>query len=432
MAKIKLPYGKGTAEAVIPDERLKGVLTCGAHGYHADKPEADLIREAMEHPIGSPRLRELSRDKKNIVLIASDHTRPVPSRLLFPALLSEIREGNPDAVVTVLIATGFHRPTTREELAAKFGEEYMDRDDIRFVVHKGYEAGNMVEAGILPSGGLLKVNRIAAEADLLIAEGFIEPHFFAGFSGGRKSVLPGVCSAETVMANHCSKFIASPFARTGNLPGNPIHEDMVYAAKKLGLAFILNVALDSEKKVIRAFAGDFDMAHQAGCEFVGGLAGVKAVPADIVISTNGGWPLDQNIYQSVKGMTAAEAACKPGGVIIMVSECIEGHGSQSLYDTFASGEEKEAIMKRFLETPMEATEPDQWQAQIMCRVLLKHPVIMVTSAPKEMVTAMQMEYADSIEAAIKKAEEILGNPEAGITVIPDGVSVIVKEETGGI
>ena len=151
-----------------------------------------------------------------------------------------------------------------------------------------------------------------------------------------------------------------------------------------------------------------------------------------MISTNGGWPLDQNIYQSVKGMTAAEAACKPGGVIIMVSECIEGHGSQSLYDTFASGEEKEAIMKRFLETPMEATEPDQWQGQIMCRVLLKHPVIMVTSAPKEMVTAMQMEYADSIEAAIKKAEEILGNPEAGITVIPDGVSVIVKEETGGI
>ena len=154
MAKIKLPYGKGTAEAVIPEERLKGVLTCGAHGYHVDKPEGDLIREAMEHPIGSPRLRELSRGKKNIVLIASDHTRPVPSRLLFPALLSEIREGNPDAVVTVLIATGFHRPTTREELAAKFGEEYMDRDDIRFVVHKGYEAGNMVEAGILPSGGV--------------------------------------------------------------------------------------------------------------------------------------------------------------------------------------------------------------------------------------------------------------------------------------
>ena len=321
MANITLPYGREMKTVCIPDERLRGVLVSGAHGFHAEKPEQEIVREAMEHPIGSARLRDLARGKENIVLIASDHTRPVPSRVIFPEMLREIKEGNPDAKLTVLIATGFHRETTREELADKFGEEYLDRDDIRFVVHKSHNDDEMKEMGVLPSGGILKVNRIAAEADLLISEGFIEPHFFAGFSGGRKSVLPGVSSAQTVMSNHCSKFIDSPFARTGILDGNPIHKDMLFAAETLKLAFIVNVVLDENKKVIRAYAGDFNKAHREGCEFVDKLSGVDAIPADIVISTNGGYPLDQNIYQSVKGMTAAEATCKPGGVIIMVAEC---------------------------------------------------------------------------------------------------------------
>ena len=153
----------------------------------------------------------------------------------------------------------------------------------------------MVELGTLPSGGKLKINKIAAEADLLISEGFIEPHFFAGFSGGRKSVLPGVSSAATVMANHCSEFIASEYARTGVLEGNPIHRDMIYAAEQAKLAFIINVVLDENKKVIRAYAGNFDEAHREGCRFVDQMSGVNAVPSDIVISTNGGYPLDQKM-----------------------------------------------------------------------------------------------------------------------------------------
>lgn len=426
MANITLPYGRENKTVCIPDERLRGILVSGAHGYHAEKQEREIVRDAMEHPIGSPRLRELAKGKDNIVLIASDHTRPVPSKVIFPEMLKEIKEGNPNAKLTVLIATGFHRETTREELADKFGEEYLDRDDIRFVVHKSHNKEEMKEMGVLPSGGILKVNRIAAEADLLISEGFIEPHFFAGFSGGRKSILPGVSSAETVMANHCSKFIDSPNARTGILDGNPIHKDMVFAAKTLKLAFIVNVVLDENKKVIRAYAGDFDQAHREGCRFVDKLSGVDAIPADIVISTNGGYPLDQNIYQSVKGMTAAEATCNPGGVIIMVAECGQGHGGQSLYDTFAGGRDKNEIMKQFLDTPMEKTIPDQWEAQILCRILLKHKVIMVTGAPESMVRDMQMDYAESVEKAIRMADAYLGKTDAGITVIPDVVSVIVR------
>ena len=213
----------------------------------------------------------------------------------------------------------------------------MGYGDQTLAKNPSYAKAHMVELGTLPSGGKLKINKIAAEADLLISEGFIEPHFFAGFSGGRKSVLPGVSSAATVMAYHCSEFIASEYARTGVLEGNPIHRDMIYAAEQAKLAFIINVVLDENKKVIRAYAGDFNEAHREGCRFVDQMSGVDAIPSDIVISTNGGYPLDQNIYQSVKGMTAAEASCNPGGVIIMVSSCIDGHGGQSLYDTFASG-----------------------------------------------------------------------------------------------
>lgn len=426
MSTIKLPFGKGKIDVTIPDERIAGVLVSKAHDFKADKSEEAIVKEALENPINSPRLCELVKGKNNIVMIASDHTRPVPSKVIAPAVIEEIKKGNPDAVLTVLIATGFHRPTTQEELIDKFGKDFLDRDDVRIVVHDGFNDDDMVHLGTLPSGGSLKINKVAAEADLLISEGFIEPHFFAGFSGGRKSVLPGVASSVTVMANHCSEFIASDHARTGILDGNPIHKDMLFAAETAKLAFIVNVVLDADKKVIAAFAGHLNDAHRKGCAFVKELAGVKAIPADIVLVTNGGYPLDQNVYQAVKGMTAAEATCNPGGVIIMVASCIDGHGGQSLYDTFATCKDKEAIMKRFLDTPRDKTAPDQWEAQILCRILLKYKVIMVADPAKEqLITDMQMDYAESVDAAIQMADAYLQKDDAKITVIPDGVSVIV-------
>lgn len=212
MAEVTLPFGKEKMKVTIPDNRLNGILVSKAHEFQADKPEEEIVKDALAHPIHSKRLRELAKGKDNIVLIASDHTRPVPSKVIMPGVLEEIKAGNPNAKITILIATGFHRPTTREELIYKFGEDIVDREDITFAVHKSHENADMVELGTLPSGGKLKINKIAAEADLLISEGFIEPHFFAGFSGGRKSVLPGVSSAATVMANHCSEFIASEYA----------------------------------------------------------------------------------------------------------------------------------------------------------------------------------------------------------------------------
>jgi nickel-dependent lactate racemase len=422
--KLNFPYGTDTVSLDLPESRVKAVLLSGMHGYQPGKTPGELVEDALETPISSLPLRELARGKKKIVLIASDHTRPVPSKLIVPPMLREIRKGSPDAEITILIATGCHREMSRDEIDAKFGEELARQEHI--VVHD-CDSSPMTRLGILPSGGECFINSLVAEAELVVAEGFIEPHFFAGFSGGRKSVLPGVANRVTVLANHCSEFIADPAARTGVLDGNPIHRDMVWAARAAKLAFILNVVIDEHKEPIYAVAGDFDLAHRKGCEFLSSLCQVDAVPADIVISTNGGYPLDQNIYQAVKGMTAAEATVKEGGVIIMLAKSGDGHGGEHFYRQMAEEPDLGKTLALFLSRGRNETVPDQWQSQIFIRVLQKARVIYISDAPDALVTALHMIPAKSLPAAMKMAEELLGNEAASVTVIPDGVSVMVVE-----
>ena len=422
---VSFPYGKERLEYDFAGESFNGTLVSSLHDYKAsDTPEA-LVRRAMESPIGSPKLCELVRGKNNVVIIASDHTRPVPSKVIIPPMLEEIRKGNPDAQITILIATGCHRETTRDELIAKFGQEIVDNEKI--VVHYCTDMENMVRIGTLPSGGELLINRVAYEADLLVSEGFIEPHFFAGFSGGRKSVLPGIAARRTVLANHCSEFIADPHSRTGVLEGNPIHKDMLWAAKAAGLKYVVNVVIDEEKKAIYAVAGDVEAAHLKGCEFLSGLCRVKPRYADIVITTNGGYPLDQNIYQAVKGMTAAEATVRDGGVIIMLARSDDGHGGEEFYRQLSGEADLQKTMSLFLSRGRNETQPDQWQSQILVRILLKARVIYVSDAPDEMISAMHMTPAHSISDAIRLAKEMLGKENASITAIPDGVAVMVVE-----
>ena len=427
MASVSFPYGKEYQEISIPESRFAGVLNSGLHGYHAEKSGEELIQEALRNPVGSAPLSELSRGKQKVVIIASDHTRPVPSKVIIPAMLAEIRKGNPGAQITILIATGCHRETTKEELIAKFGEEIFSKETI--VVHDCDDRENLLSIGTLPSGGELVINRLAKEADLLVSEGFIEPHFFAGFSGGRKSVLPGICSRSTVIYNHNASFIDSEYSRTGVLEGNPIHRDMVWAARTAGLSFIVNVVLDEKKEPVYAVAGDMEEAHKKGCEFLAGLCGVKRKEADIVITTNGGYPLDQNIYQAVKGMTAAEACVKQGGVTVMLARSNDGHGGQSFYETFRDQPDLHEMMKEFLATPPGKTRIDQWQSQIFARVLMKSTVIYVSEAPDEMVRDLHMIPAGSLAEALRKADEILlakGIRDGSVLAIPDGVSVIVE------
>lgn len=419
--KIELPYGKTVLSAQLPDERVSRVLENQLADYTPEASADVLVEQALEFPIGSPPLCELARDKKNVVLIASDHTRPVPSKVIVPAMLREIRKFNPDVQVTILIATGCHRGSTKEELIDKFGPEIYEQEHI--CIHDCLK-DPMMDFGVLPSGSPLMVNQIGAQADLLVAEGFIEPHFFAGFSGGRKSVLPGICAAGTVYANHSSHMIADPCAHSGCLEGNKIHEDMVEGARRVGLKFIVNVVCNSSRQTVAAFAGDFEQAHIAGTRFLNSLCRMQVQEeAGIVITSNGGFPLDQNIYQAVKGISTADIICRRGGVIIMAASCVDGHGGDEFYRTFSQGKTAEEILREILMVPQEKTMPDQWQSQILAKAMARHPVILISTQPAELVEKMGLIPADSIVQAVEKADKILKKEER-IVVIPDGIGCI--------
>ncbi|EOD00880.1 nickel-dependent lactate racemase [Caldisalinibacter kiritimatiensis] len=424
MTTVRVPYHRTHWNVEIPDENLVGILESKVNEFIPNLTEEEIVKKALDNPIGSPKLEELVVGKKDMVIITSDHTRPVPSKITMPILLERIRSVNPEIDIKILIATGYHRGSTREELIDKFGVEIVNNEKI--IMHDSRDKESLIKLGTLPSGGELWLNKLVQETELLIAEGFIEPHFFAGFSGGRKSILPGIAGAETVLANHCSEFIASEYARTGILDKNPLHIDMLYAAKKANLAFILNVVINGDKKIINAFAGDSEKAHLAGCDFLEDIAKVDKADADIVVTTNGGYPLDQNVYQSVKGMTAAEATCKEDGVIIMISACNDGHGGQSFYDNLANASGPEEVLDRVLKIPRNETVPDQWEFQILARILSKFTVILVTDMYEpEKIKAMHMEHAYTFEEALEKAFEMKGR-DAKVVVIPDGVSVIVR------
>ncbi len=425
MTEVVFPYGKGKLAHTFEKSELLGVLTSSIEEYRTDKTGEELVREALANPVDSAPLSELAKGKSKVVIIASDHTRPVPSKVIMPAMLGEIRRGNPDADITILIATGCHRGTTRDELISKFGEDIVKSEKI--YVHDCLDNSMLVNIGTLPSGGKCEINRLAYEADLLVSEGFIEPHFFAGFSGGRKSVLPGVAGRTTVLANHCSAFIASPYSRAGVLDGNPIHRDMVWAARAAKLAFIVNVVLNAEKEVIYATAGELEAAHKKGTDFLSQLCAVKAIECDIAITTNGGYPLDQNIYQAVKGMTAAEATVKPGGVIIMLAASVDGTGGEDLYHHLADEPDITKTMELFMSRDGERTDPDQWESQILLRILMHARVIYVSELDDKLVTDMHMIPAHSIDEALAKAREILGKSDPKIVAIPDGIAVMVRK-----
>lgn len=417
---LSIPYGHSrcTAEAAFSSSET---LT-------PRKPDsspvssAQQIRDALASPIGSIPLRELAAGKHSAVILISDHTRPVPSRWILPPMLQALREGSPDIRITLLVATGCHRGTTDEELKAKLGDEIFHSEHI--VIHDCDDSENMVNLGTLPSGAAVRVNRIAAETELLLAEGFIEPHFFAGFSGGRKSVLPGVCSRQTVLGNHCVQLIDHPCSRAGILDGNPIHADMEAAARLAGLRFIVNVLLDEEKQVVHAVAGDPIAAHREGCRIMGQLAGVHCSrPGDIVITSNGGAPLDQNVYQVVKSLSTAEAAAAPGADIIVCAQCADGIGGEQFYCAMKSCASPSALLRQIRSVPAEETLPDQWQYQILCRILEKHRVLFVTDPSlRQAITDMKMTWCHSLEEAVSLA--LQAHPNGHAVIIPDGVGAM--------
>ena len=423
MFEMDVPFDHGTKTVRLEDKNFAGTMIGHQNDFKTDKTQEQLVEDSLDNPYSSPKLEELCTGKKDIVIISSDHTRPVPSKITMPILLRRIHAAAPEARVRILVATGMHRPSTHEELVNKYGEDIVANEEI--VMHVAKDDSMMEKIGTLPSGGECIINKIAADADLLLAEGFIEPHFFAGFSGSRKSVLPGIASYKTIMYNHNGQFVNDPHSRAGNLKGNHVSEDMFAAAEMAHLAFVLNVVLNGKHEVIGSFAGDIHKAHEAGCAFVDKLAGVDKVPCDIAITTNGGYPLDQNIYQAVKGMCAAEATLPEGGVIIDIAGCADGHGGEGFYKNIAENDPAE-FERACIDRPKDKTLPDQWTSQIFARILAHHPVIMVTDlCDHKMLSDMHMTPVNTVEEALALAYQMKGE-DAKVAVIPDGLGVVVR------
>ena len=419
MKEIYVLYGKSKLTAKIPDKNLQAVLSTPKH---PSGNETETIRSALCNPVESKRLKELSRNVKSICIISSDHTRPVPRRLTLPLILEELARPAEDYDITVLIATGLHRPMTKEEIDERFGSEITSKCAV--INHCAENMDSLKYCGILQTSGRpLYLNRIASECDLLIAEGFIEPHFFAGFSGGRKAVLPGIAGAETIMNNHSPQNIAHPKACMASLDGNPIHEEALEAAGIAKLKFILNVTLNEEKQITGAFAGDMEKAHLAGCLFVKRNMTMPCRQTDIVITSNNGYPLDRNVYQMVKGIDTASSAVRDGGVIIIAGDCIDGIGSESFVRLLHGCSSARELFEKMSSGEADI---DQWTVQILARILVRNTVILVTDKlTKEAVNGIFMEYAPTLTEALSMAFEKMG-ADATVNVIPEGPVVIPK------
>jgi nickel-dependent lactate racemase len=416
---VHLPYGEGSVRASIPERFLASLVTPSEMPAVQD-PRQD-IDGSLQDPINSPGLEALAEGCRSPCIIVSDSTRPTPSGLIVESVLGVLNNvGIRDAKIKVVVATGLHRPPTRDELVERLGEHLLKRLEV--LSHDAYDARNLIDMGFTSRNTPIWINKAVQESDLVIGDGYIEPHFFAGYTGGGKNILPGVAGFETVKVNHGATMIDHPNARAGVLEGNPIYEDIVEGASLGGLNFSINVTLNSRKRVSGVFAGEFEEAHREGCRFLEGHVKVESTEADIVITTNGGYPLDRDLYQTVKGMTTGEVVVREGGTIIVASECRDGVGHPKFRELVENGRTPEEILG-IIRSPGFFLL-DQWEAQVLARVLTRCDVICVTGGVEPgIIEGMHMTHAKTVDEALSLAIDRIGrDPE--ITAIPGGPSTI--------
>ena len=411
--KVKLAYGQGHLAVELPDDRTTVIQPCHTAGL---PDEHGAVLAALDQPIGARPLREWIKPGGRVCILFTDITRATPNERLIPWLLDYLKDV-PRENITLLNQLGTHRPNTRAELEKMLTPTVVR--NFRVLNHEPENPDALVQLGATNDGTPALINRHAAEADVRIVTGFIEPHFFAGFSGGVKGIMPGVAGLKTIMSNHGARNIGDPAATFGITAGNRLWEDLRTIAMRVGPSFLLNVTLNEAIQITGVFAGDLIAAHQAGCEFVRQSAMQKCdARSDIVVTTNSGYPLDQNLYQGVKGMSAAARIVKPGGAIILAGECREGVPASSPFDQLlrsASG--PEAILT-LLSTPGFA-RPEQWQAQIQSLIQRKATVLVHSSLPDNVVRAVHLTPCHDISATVRELLRTKGNG-ARIAVLPQG------------
>jgi nickel-dependent lactate racemase len=385
--------------------------------------EAAAIRGALRQPIGSPPLVELVRPGDRVVVVHTDITRATPNERILPVLLAELESaGIPREDITLLNGLGTHRRQTEAELRGMLGDPVVE--NYRCLQHDCNDDANLVSLGETSLGHPVRVNRTYLEADARILTGFIEPHFFAGFSGGPKAILPSLAGAESVFTNHGLRMIADARATWGVTEGNPIWMEMREVASRTNPTFLLNVALNTQRQITGVFAGDMLAAHAEGCAFVKehAMAGVEA-PYSIVITTNSGYPLDQNLYQSVKGLSAAAQVVREGGAILIATACEDGLPDHGRYaELLAEAGSVQGILE-MLDRP-DFTAQDQWQIQVQAQIQRRADVYVYSDG----LSQAQIERAlfipcRDIEGTLGELLEKYG-PQARVCVMPEGPQLI--------
>ena len=409
---VNLAYGSGHLPIEVPDDRTTVIEPTHIDGL-ADEKES--VINALQKPIGSQSLLDRISPATKICIAFTDLTRATPNDRIIPWLLEHL--GGPNDNITLLNQLGTHRPNTREELETMLTREVVA--NYRVLNHEPENPEALVQVGTTADGTPALLNRHIVEADLRIITGFIEPHFFAGFSGGVKGIMPGCAGLETVMSNHGAKNIGDPQATFGVTEGNPLWEELRDIALKTGPSFLLNVTLNEQRDITNVFAGDIIEAHKTGCVFVRKSA-MQPVeqPFDIVVTTNSGYPLDLNLYQGVKGMSAGARVLKEGGTLILAAECREGVPDGSpLDDLLRSADSIEEILA-MLSTPG-FVRPEQWQAQIQALVQRRAEVLVHCMLDNDTLEACHLAPCADINAEVAKRLAKLG-PDARVAVLPQG------------
>lgn len=417
---VRLAYGEEGLEVELPTDRTTVVEPTYAAGA-AD--QVGVLRTALRHPVTGPPLRQMVVPGQTVAISMCDGTRPQPRHLMIPAVLEEL-EGIIDlADVVVLVATGTHRGNSEAEIRAMLGDEVVDR--VRVVNHDARDDSSLVWLGRHGRGVPVFLNRLWVEADVRITTGFVEPHFFAGFSGGPKLVAPGLAGLETVLTLHDAARIGDPRATWAVCEGNPVHDDIRAVVEAVGDAhFGLDVVLNRDQHIVEAFGGPLPQMHAAAREASRRLA-MQPVPSlfDVVVTTNAGYPLDQNLYQAVKGMSAGMTVVRPGGTIVCAAECRDGFPDHGSYrEVLASEDSPEALLATI--SAREHTVPDQWQVQVQAKVQAHARVVVRSSylSAADLASA-HLGHSDDVAETVLEALHAAG-PEARVCVLPEGPQTI--------
>ena len=412
--KIKLAYGEGQLAVEFPDGRTTVIEPTATAGL---PDERAALTAALDQPVGTRALRQLVRPDSRVTIVFTDITRATPNHRLIPWLLDYLSGLVPRANITLLNGLGTHRPNTRAELEKLLTPAVVA--NYRVLNHEPENLAAHVQLGVTRDGTPALLNRHLVVADVRIITGFIEPHFFAGFSGGPKGIMPGVAHLRTVMSNHGARNIGDTSAVFGVTEGNPIWEEMRDIALRAGPSFLLNVALNDERQITGIFAGDLMAAHKVGIEFVRRSA-MQPVGElfDVVVTTNSGYPLDMNLYQGVKGMSAGARILKPGGTLILAAECREGMPANSPMDKMLRSVSGPEAVLALLAASGE-THPEQWQAQILALIQRRANILVYSSLPDEIIRAAHLKPCRDIAGTVAENLKKLGN-QARVAVLPQG------------